>query len=166
MPVSPPPTLPDDPVALADLSRRFATHARMIRVRTRGRLGEIMAAVVFPRTRRDGVLYDQKTFPTPYGLRRLDNFLPAPAGDSSGGEALAGGEALEAKMTFVVASRRIRTQIAKDAYLLRQGVVRRVTWVLYKGGSRRLKALLAANRIAIIDGWENLHAADDAPDPC
>jgi hypothetical protein len=78
------------------------------------------------------------------GLRRLDNFLAI------------GNEAIESKMTYVVASRRIRLQIAKDAWLLGQGLLSRVSWILYGGGSFRLKALLAESGITIIDGWQQL----------
>ena len=143
------------PSAAEDMDRlrqKFEVHARMIKVRTRGRIGEVMAGLVFPIEARDRVEIDRRTFQTPFGLRRIDNYMAET------------GEAIEAKMTHVVASRRIRTQITKDAWLLEHGLVRRVCWILYKGGSARLKALLAKGGIQMIDGWENLGKAT-APNP-
>ncbi|MGE5506601.1 MAG: hypothetical protein ACM31L_19415 [Actinomycetota bacterium] len=126
------------------LRKDFELRARLIKVRTRGRIGEVIAGLAFPLDIRDRVEIDRRTFQTPFGLRRVDNFMAET------------GEAVESKMTRVTAGRRIRAQIAKDAWLLREGLVRRVLWILYKGGSVRLKALLAENGIEIIDGWENL----------
>lgn len=143
-PWTPPPELPATVDEMERLRKDFELRARLIKVRTRGRIGEVIAGLAFPLDIRDRVEIDRRTFQTPFGLRRVDNFMAET------------GEAVESKMTRVTAGRRIRAQIAKDAWLLREGLVRRVLWILYKGGSVRLKALLAENGIEIIDGWENL----------
>lgn len=143
-PFTPPPEMPSTTDEMEKLRHVFGIRARMIMVRTRGRIGEVMAGLVFPLDIRDRVVIDRRSFQTPFGLRRIDNYMEET------------GEAIESKMTHVVASRRIRVQITKDAWLLRHGMVHRVCWILYKGGSPRLKALLAEADIAIIDGWENL----------
>ena len=144
MPPTPPPQMPESDEALLALTKQYNTHARMIRSRTRGKIGEIMASVIFSRDIRDSVVYDSKVFSTPFGLRRLDNYLEDHA------------EAVEAKMTYVVARRRILEQIRKDAYLLDNGLLRRMTWILYKGGSKKLKSILSSHGIIFIDGWDAL----------
>lgn len=140
--------MPDTQAEMDRLRRDFEIRARMIKVRTRGRVGEVMAGLLFPRETRDQVEIDKRGFETPFGLRRIDNFMAET------------GEAVESKMTRVTAGRRIRLQIVKDGWLLRQGMVKRVVWILYKGASSRAKALLAEQGIEMVDGWENLTPAE------
>lgn len=66
------------------------------------------------------------------------------------------GHAIESKFTHAVADRRTRRQVEKDAFLLRAGIVVRITWVLYYGGSENLLTLLRGAGIEIVEGWENL----------
>ncbi len=126
------------------LAQSYKRKVDSVRSRTRGRLGEVMAASIFPREIRDGVLYDNAVFETPWGSRRVDNFMEKTR------------QAVESKFTRVVASRRIREQIAKDRYLLDQGVFSEVVWVLFYGGSKKLLALLQENNIRVVGSWDEL----------
>lgn len=144
MPPSPPPEMPEDQAAMAVLEQQFKRAKASIISRTRGRLGEVMAATLIPPAQRDAVIYDRKCFETPFGQRRVDNFLEGT------------GEAIEAKMGRVVASSRTRRQIEKDLFLLNSGQIKRVTWLLYKGASRTALQLLVQAGIEIVDGWNGL----------
>lgn len=129
---------------IEELNRTYERKIRSIRARTRGRLGEVLTATILPREIRDGVVYDKAVFDTPWGSRRVDNFLEKTR------------QAIESKLTRVVASRRIREQIRKDRYLLDQGVFSEVIWVLFYGGSKRLLALLREHDIRVVGSWDEL----------
>lgn len=135
---------------LTQLKRLFDLKARSIRNRTRGRLGEVAAELLMPLVKRDAVIRDRMTFTTPLGARRLDNFLPETR------------EAIESKNTRAVANRRTRVQVLKDAYLLKEGLVSKVVWMLFFGASPRLIALLEAHDIQYVEGWDALLAAGRA----
>ena len=115
-----------------------------VRSRTRGRLGEVMASTLFPKNIRDKVQLDRATFDTPFGQRRIDNFLPESR------------QAVESKYLRATASKRIREQIKKDTYLLQTGVLSEVVWVLFYGGSSKLVQLLTDCNIQIVDCWDAL----------
>jgi hypothetical protein len=145
-----PPDLPSSQEELTQLKRLFDLKARSIRNRTRGRLGEVAAELLVPMTKRDAVIRDRMTFTTPLGVRRLDNFLPETR------------EAIESKNTRAVANRRTRVQVLKDAYLLKEGLVSKVVWMLFFGASPRLIALLEEHDIQYVEGWDALLAAGRA----
>ncbi|MCB1514099.1 MAG: hypothetical protein KDJ18_04660 [Hyphomicrobiaceae bacterium] len=127
-----------------DLAALFELRARSIRNRTRGRLGEVMAATIVARPERDRVVYDRVCFKTPLGLRRIDCFDPLAK------------LAIESKNTYVCATRLVRAQIEKDAFLLREGRCNRIIWALYKGGSARVLRLLAEHPIEVRMGWDGI----------
>lgn len=132
------------------LKRLFDLKARSIRNRTRGRLGEVAAELLVPMATRDAIVRDRMTFSTPFGDRRLDNFHPETR------------EAIESKNTRAVANRRTRDQVTKDGYLLKAGLVSKVTWMLFFGASPRLISMLEAHGIQYVDGWDALLAAGRA----
>lgn len=142
-----PTELPADEVELKRLKRLCDLKARSIRNRTRGRLGEVAAELLVPMSMRNAVIRDRMTFTTPLGARRLDNFLPETR------------EAIESKNTRAVANRRTRVQVLKDAYLLKEGLVSKVVWMLFFGASPRLIALLEEHDIQYVEGWDALLAA-------
>lgn len=98
-----------------------------------------MASSLFPKEIRDRVQLDSAAFETPYGQRRLDNYLPETR------------QAVESKYLRVVASKRIRKQIDKDRHLLNTGVLSEVVWVLYYGGSKKVMQYLKGSGIRVID---------------
>ncbi|TXT36685.1 MAG: hypothetical protein FD135_4151 [Comamonadaceae bacterium] len=105
-----------------------------------------MASSLFPKEIRDGVQLDSAVFDTPYGQRRLDNYLPETR------------QAVESKYLRVVASTRVKKQIDKDRYLLKAGVLSEVVWVLYYGGSKKVMEYLKDSGIQVIDCWDTLSA--------
>lgn len=126
------------------LTAKMVRKTASVRARTRGRLGEVMASSLFPKEVRDGVQLDAAIFETPYGQRRLDNYLPKTR------------QAVESKYLRVVASSKIKKQIDKDRYLLEAGILSEVVWVLYYGGSKKLMEYLRESGIQIIDCWDTL----------
>lgn len=115
-----------------------------IQNRTRGRLGELLGRVVLTQqtdATDSSLTTDKAVFETPYGKRRIDVYWE----DRK--------LAVETKMGYITSSSRIRAQIAKDAYLLQEGKVNLVVWLLMNGGSMNAKLLLAKNGIAFKEGW-------------
>lgn len=145
-----PSEMPSRSEELVKLKRLFDLKARSIRNRTRGRLGEVASELLVPMAARDAVIRDRMTFTTPLGARRLDNYHPETR------------EAIESKNTRAVANRRTWVQVLKDAYLLKEGLVSKVVWMLFFGASPRLIALLDAHDIQYVEGWDALLAAGRA----
>lgn len=109
---------------------------------TRGHLGELMTTLLYDENIRHEVIIDNTTFDTPYGKRRLDNFHPPSK------------IAVEAKNTRVVARASIKQQILKDQYLLDNKLCSRISWVLFRGASKRVHAVIAQTDIEIIDMYD------------
>lgn len=84
---------------------------------------------------------DRKVFETPYGKRRLDAYYKPLS------------VALESKLGYVCLSKRVRSEIQKDKYLLSNGIISRCIWVLYSGGSKPLIRELEDSNIEISIGW-------------
>jgi DUF1016 N-terminal domain len=129
-----------DPYVLALVAKQ-SRRVSSVRSRTRGRLGEVLASSLFPVSVRDAVVIDHAKFPTPFGVRRVDNFHPETK------------QAIESKYVRITASSRVKNQIQKDAFLLRSGVLSEVTWVLFYGGSRKVVGCLQNNGIGVVDCW-------------
>lgn len=129
---------------VALLTNKMARSVASIRSRTRGRLGEVMASSLFPMDVRDQVQLDRMVFDTPHGQRRIDNYLPETR------------QAVESKYVRITASARTKKQILKDAYLLKEGAVSEVIWVLFYGGSSRVMQMLKDNNIQVVDCWDVL----------
>ena len=124
--------------------RELLTKTMNIQNRTRGRLGELLGRVVLTQqtdATDSNLTTDKVVFETPYGKRRVDVYWE----DRK--------LAVETKMGYITSSSRIRAQIAKDAYLLKEGQVDSVVWLLINGGSMNAKMLLAENGIAFKEGW-------------
>jgi hypothetical protein len=137
----------DQPETQKELDQLLSQQIRRVnsvRSRTRGRLGEVIASSLFPASIRDSTQLDCKVFSTPFGNRRLDNFHPNTK------------HAVESKYLRVSASKLIRVQIAKDEYLLQNGMVSEVIWVLFYGGSKTLLELLKSKNIQIVNCWDAL----------
>ena len=84
---------------------------------------------------------DKVYFDTPYGRRRLDAYYsPCQIG-------------LESKLGYACLSKRIRSEIDKDEYLLKQGILKRCIWVLYSSGSGPLVKRLEKANIEVSIGW-------------
>lgn len=144
IPITLPVEMPEARAEIEALTARMIRKTASVRARTRGRLGEVMASSLFPKEIRDRVQLDSAVFETPYGQRRLDNYLPETR------------QAVESKYLRVVASTRIRKQIDKDRHLLNTGVLSEVVWVLYYGGSKKVMQYLEDSGIQVIDCWETL----------
>jgi len=112
------------------LVKEYNRKAASVISHTRGHLGELMTTMLFPKEQRNDVVVDKITFNTPYGQRRIDNYHPATK------------IAVESKNTRVVARKSIRNQIRKDSYLLEQRLCTEITWVLFRGASKRVISLL------------------------
>lgn len=110
-----------------------------LRSRTKGELGELMTTLFFDEAKRSEIITDRKTFKTPYGGRRVDNFHPTTL------------QAVESKNTRVTARRFVRVQIKKDAYLLQQKMISSCTWVCFEGASKRAIELIQAAGIEFVD---------------
>lgn len=147
----PPPELPDSHPELVALTKKMHRKAASIRARTRGRLGEVMATTLFPREIRNDVQIDRAVFSTPFGQRRIDNYLPQNR------------QAVESKYLRITANSRVRLQIAKDKFLLDSGALSEVVWVLYYGGSPRTLKLLAQSGIQVVANWDELTAETKRP---
>lgn len=146
IPFTLPVEMPEARAEIEALTARMVRKTASVRARTRGRLGEVMASSLFPKEIRDSVQLDSAIFETPYGQRRLDNYLPETR------------QAVESKYLRVVASTRIRKQIDKDRHLLEAGVLSEVVWVLYYGGSKKVIEYLKDSGIQVIDCWDTLSA--------
>lgn len=127
--------------------RQFDLKTRMIRNCARDRLGKIAAELLLPIVIREAADSGRAVFSTPFGTRRLGSFHPETR------------EAVETRNSRAVANRLTRSQVMKDAYLLKTRQVSQVTWMLYFGASPRLLALLDAHDIRHVEGWQALLAA-------
>lgn len=139
-----PPSLPEDDSTLCALTKQFAIRKTLIKNRTRGQVGEIMAITMIDRETRDSVIMDKKYFDTADGPRRLDCFYPATL------------TAIESKNCYVFASKFIRKQIKKDAYLLAHGFCSEIIWAIYKGVSQNAMELLINAKITVRIGWDEI----------
>lgn len=75
--------------------------------------------------------------------RRLDNFLPTTR------------QAVESKNTYLTARKQIINQIQKDSYLLQQGTLSEIIWVIFQGGSPKVLSLLEMHNIRVIEFHDN-----------
>jgi hypothetical protein len=139
-----PPKIPDDDAEMLALKKDFNTRARLIRNKTRGKIGEIMATTMIDREVRDDVVIDKRCFKTDYGLRRIDCFYPHNL------------TAIESKNCYVYASPFVRCQIKKDGYLLRNGICREIVWAVYNKISANARQLLLENNITVRVGWDEI----------
>ncbi len=120
------------------------TKAKNIQNQTRGKLGELLGGVLLTQQTNatdDSLVTDKAVFETPHGKRRIDVYW-----ENSG-------LAIETKMGYITNSKSIRTQIEKDAYLVQNGIICSVIWLLVKGGSMAVKMNLDKHRIAYKEGW-------------
>lgn len=124
------------------LSSTYNRKASSVLSHARGHLGELMTTLLYDESIRHEVIVDNTTFDTPIGKRRLDNFHPASK------------IAVEAKNTRVVARQSIRQQILKDQYLLELNLYSRITWVLFRGASKRVHSFIYNTDIEIIDMFD------------
>jgi hypothetical protein len=144
IPISLPVEMPEARAEIEALTARMIRKTASVKAHTRGRLGEVMASSLFPKEIRDRVQLDSAVFETPYGQRRLDNYLPETR------------QAVESKYLRVVASTRVRKQIDKDRHLLKTGILSKVIWILYYGGSKKAVQYLKESGIHVIDSWDSL----------
>ncbi len=132
------------PANEAQKRRELLNQTKNIQNRTRGRLGELLGRVALTQATPacdDDLQTDAISFETPHGKRRIDVYWAAQQ------------LALETKMGYVTLSRQIRAQIEKDAFLLANGQLETVIWLLMKDGSPRLKELLTQQGIDYKIGW-------------
>ena len=118
--------------------------ARNIQNQTRGKLGELLGRVALTQQTNatdENLVTDQAVFDTPYGKRRIDVYWK----DSR--------LAVETKMGYITNSKSIRSQIEKDAYLVQNGILNSVIWLLIKSGSKGVKINLKKHGIAYKEGW-------------
>lgn len=124
--------------------KNLLTKAKNIQNQTRGKLGELLGRVALTQQTNatdENLVTDQAVFETPYGKRRIDVYWEKSR------------LAVETKMGYITNSKSIRNQIEKDAYLIQNGVIYSVVWLLIKSGSKAAKMNLKKHGIAYKEGW-------------
>lgn len=129
-----------------DLStkKELLIKTKNIQNQTRGKLGELLGRIVLTQRTNatdESLTTDQAVFETPYGKRRIDVYWKNSR------------FAVETKMGYITNSKSIRNQIEKDAYLIQNGVISSVVWLLIKSGSKAVKSNLEKHGIAYKEGW-------------
>lgn len=121
-------------------SKNLLTEIRNLQNRTRGTLFELMGEVLVQQD--VGMAerpFRQKRFQTPSGERHLDLFFEEYK------------LAVEVKSGQITNRESVRWQIQKDCYLLKEGLVRDMLWVLFRGASRTALDNLERHEIRWID---------------
>ena len=129
-----------------DLSQKksLLSKAKNIQNQTRGKLGELLGRVALTQHTNatdEDLVTDQAVFDTPYGKRRIDVYWKNSR------------LAVETKMGYITNSKSIRNQIEKDAYLVQNGDICSVVWLLIKSGSKAARMNLERHGIAYKEGW-------------
>jgi hypothetical protein len=124
----------------AIFARSFYADIITLQNRTRGAVFEVIGEALGRTLLRDtDTATQQHCVETPYGVRRVDLWYART------------GVALEIKSGFIVASRSIREQIQKDAWLLTSGAATRIVWLLLRGATQRTRDALDRMRIEWYD---------------
>ena len=121
------------------LDRTAYARLTLLHNRARGDTHETMAKIAIRQAFGPIALTAAKRLDTPFGLRILDLFHP----DDAVG--------FEVKSGRAVYSSFVRRQIRKDRYLIENGTLGGVVWILFAGGSSRLLAGLRENGLAYVD---------------
>jgi len=111
--------------------------------RIRGLVGEFLGyeyANTHFDTSQNSIIKDKKTFQTPFGNRRIDVYIDNKK------------VCIEVKMGYLYNGKKIRNQIEKDSYLLKNKIVSKIVWILYQNGSKQVKKNIKKNNFDLIVG--------------
>lgn len=128
----------------AKVKKLLLTKAKNIQNQTRGKIGELLGRIAITQQTEaidTDLVTDKAIFNTPYGKRRIDVYWEKNS------------FAVETKMGYITNSKNIRNQIKKDAYLVNNGNIQSVMWMLIKGGSKNVKLNLDEHGISYKEGW-------------